>query len=126
MASRSHTTFDPEDLKNFACAEDEARVRAGFWRKLAGGATRVPFAEDAVAAYYCALDNRTPMRARAVLFGALAYFLLPSDTVPDILPVLGFTDDAAVIATALNMLAGHIAPSHRAAARAALERLRGA
>jgi len=35
----------------------------------------------------------------------------------------GFTDDAAVMATALNMLAGHITPAHRAAAQAALQRL---
>ncbi|WP_250152512.1 YkvA family protein [Ancylobacter radicis] len=108
-----------------ASPEEEARVRAGFFRKLAGVVTRVPFAEEATAAYYCALDRRTPTRVRALLFGALAYFLLPSDALPDILPALGFTDDAAVIATALNLLAGHISPAHRDAARAALDRLAG-
>ncbi|MDF2620983.1 MAG: hypothetical protein K0S00_3642 [Xanthobacteraceae bacterium] len=126
MARRFDRTLNPEEFENLADAGDEPRVRAGFWRKIAGGASRIPFAEDAAAAYYCALDSRTPTRVRALLFGALAYFLLPTDTVPDILPALGFTDDAAVIATALNLLAGHIGPSHRAAARAALERLRGA
>ncbi len=118
--------FDPNNPAHFsASADDEARVRAGFFRKLAGVAGRVPFAEEAAAAYYCALDRQTPVRVRALLFGALAYFLLPSDAVPDIFPALGFTDDAAVIATALNMLAGHISPAHRAAARAALDRLAG-
>ncbi|MFT0862129.1 YkvA family protein [Ancylobacter sp. G4_0304] len=104
--------------------EDERRVRAGFWSKLKSGAARIPFAEDAASAYYCALDRGTPVRVRMMLFGALAYFLLPADTVPDFMPVLGFTDDAAVLATALNLLAGHISPTHRAAARAALNRLR--
>ncbi|HSI41237.1 MAG TPA: YkvA family protein [Xanthobacteraceae bacterium] len=103
----------------------EARVRAGFWHKLRGVAARIPFAEDATAAYYCALDSQTPLRVRALLFGALGYFLLPADTLPDVLPILGFTDDAAVLATALNLLAGHLRPEHREAARAALERLRG-
>lgn len=118
--------FDPDNAAGFSASpEDEARVRAGFFRKLAGVATRVPFAEEATAAYYCALDRQTPARVRALLFGALAYFLLPTDALPDIFPALGFTDDAAVIATALNMLAGHISPSHRAAARAALDRLSG-
>ncbi|MCK0208312.1 YkvA family protein [Starkeya koreensis] len=103
---------------------DEARVRAGFWRKLGSAASRIPFADDAAAAYYCALDSRTPVRVRALLFGALAYFVLPSDALPDLLLGIGFTDDAAVLATALNLLASHITPAHREAARAALARLR--
>ncbi|MPT23314.1 MAG: DUF1232 domain-containing protein [Starkeya sp.] len=108
-----------------ASAADEARVRAGFWPKLAGALSRVPFAEDAAAAYYCALDTQTPTRVRALLFGALAYFLLPTDAVPDVFVGLGFTDDAAVLATALNLLASHIGADHRTAAKSALARLRG-
>ena len=42
--------------------------------------------------------------------------------IPDMIPVLGFTDDAAVLATALRMVATHIRPEHRAAARQAIER----
>jgi uncharacterized membrane protein YkvA (DUF1232 family) len=38
------------------------------------------------------------------------------------LPVLGFTDDAAVLATAIRMVANHITPEHRDAARASLKR----
>ncbi|MBS7541132.1 YkvA family protein [Ancylobacter lacus] len=104
--------------------DEESRVRAGFWRKMAGVASRIPFATDITAAYYCALDSRTPVKVRAVLFGALAYFIMPTDAVPDLLPMLGFTDDAAVLATALKLLAGHIRPEHRTAAEAALARLR--
>lgn len=126
MTRPTDRTFDIEDIEALGAGpQDEARVRAGFWRKLAAGASRIPFAEDAAAAYYCALDSRTPTRVRALLFGALAYFLLPADAVPDFFLGLGFTDDAAVLATALNLLAGHIGPDHRAAAHAALEQLRG-
>lgn len=128
MTAQSDKTFDDTAFDDTAfdrdAAGNEASVRAGFWRKIASGASRIPFAEDATAAYYCALDTRTPTRVRALLFGALAYFLLPADAVPDILPVLGFTDDAAVLATALNLLASHITPAHRNAAREALERTR--
>ncbi|MCJ8144930.1 YkvA family protein [Ancylobacter sp. A5.8] len=113
---------DPADFAR--SGEDERRVRTGFWAKMKAGAARIPFAEDAASAYYCALDRGTPMRVRMMLFGALAYFLLPADTVPDFMPVLGFTDDAAVLATALNLLAAHISPAHRAAAHAALDRIR--
>lgn len=122
------TRSDPSaeiDLESLAAsADDEAQVRARFWPKLAAVLSRIPFAEDAAAAYYCALDSRTPTRVRALLFGALAYFLLPSDAVPDFFLGLGFTDDAAVLAMALNLLAGHVGAEHRTAARSALERLR--
>jgi uncharacterized membrane protein YkvA (DUF1232 family) len=59
---------------------------------------------------------------QAALLGAIAYFVLPFDFIPDMMPVLGFTDDAAVLATAIRLVANHITPEHRDAARAALKR----
>jgi uncharacterized membrane protein YkvA (DUF1232 family) len=82
----------------------------------------LPFAEDLLAAYYCAFDRDTPLRVKAALLGALAYFVLPFDAIPDFLPVLGYSDDAAVLATAIRLVAAHIKPEHRAAARAAVMR----
>ena len=103
------------------CAgEDEARVRRDFWRKLRRVAGKLPFAEDLVAAYYCAFDYGTPIQVKAALLGALAYFVLPFDVVPDVLPLVGYTDDAAVLVTALRLVASHITPAHREAARRAL------
>jgi uncharacterized membrane protein YkvA (DUF1232 family) len=105
---------------------DEERVRRDFWRKAARVAAKLPFAEDLLAAYYCAFDQTTPFQVRAALVGALAYFVMPFDFMPDVLPLLGFTDDAAVLFTALRMVAGHLRPEHRDAARAALERIKAA
>ena len=93
-------------------------VRPRGWRP------GLPFAEDLLAAYYCAFDQATPFRVRAALVGALAYFVMPFDFMPDVLPLLGFTDDAAVLLTALRMVAGHLRPEHRDAARGALERIK--
>ena len=59
---------------------------------------------------------------QVALLGAIAYFVLPFDFMPDVLPVLGFTDDAAVLATAIRLVSGHITSDHREAARAALKR----
>lgn len=101
-------------------ARNERTVREGFWRKLRRLAGRVPFATDLVAAYYCALDPATPLRARAILLGAVAYFVMPVDVVPDAIAVLGFTDDAAVIAAAITVAGAHIQPKHRDEARRAL------
>jgi uncharacterized membrane protein YkvA (DUF1232 family) len=96
--------------------------QAAFWDKVRRVAARLPFAEDLLAAYYCAFDKETPRHVQAALLGAVAYFILPFDFVPDMLPVLGFTDDAAVLATAIRMVASHITDEHRQAARAVLKR----
>jgi uncharacterized membrane protein YkvA (DUF1232 family) len=103
-------------------ARDEARVRRGFWSKVKRVAARLPFAEDLLSAYYCAFDRATPIQVKAALLGALAYFVLPVDFVPDILPILGYADDAAVLATAVRLVTSHMRPEHREAARQALAR----
>ena len=116
--------FEAQDDKRFA--QDEETVRRGFWPKFRRFAAKLPFAEDLLTAYYCAFDRDTPLQVKAALLAALAYFILPFDFIPDMLPVIGFADDAAVLATAIRMVAGHITPAHREAARAALKRGLGA
>src|ERR1700752_3316874 len=118
MASEYSVGFEPADR----LAQDRESVRRRFWSKLKRVVAHLPFAEDLLAAYYCAFDSHTPRHVRAALLGAIAYFVLPFDFVPDVLPVLGFTDDAAVLATALRMVATHITEDHRQAARTALKR----
>jgi uncharacterized membrane protein YkvA (DUF1232 family) len=105
-----------------AFAERERKVRRDFWAKLKRFASRVPFVEDLVAAYYCALDPATPMRVRGMLLAALAYFILPTDLIPDIVAGLGFADDMALLTAVIGMIASHITPAHRAAAARALDR----
>lgn len=100
----------------------ERKVRRDFWKKLKRFAGKVPFVEDLVAAYYCALDPDTPLRVRAMLLGAIAYFILPTDLIPDAIAGFGFTDDAAVLAGVLSLVSQHITPVHRAAAARALDK----
>ena len=107
-------------------AEDEETLKRRFWQKLRALAARLPFAEDLVAAHYCAFDRQTPVHVKAALIGALAYFVMPADVVPDVLPVIGYTDDAAMLAGAIKLVASHITPDHREAARQKLARMRGA
>jgi uncharacterized membrane protein YkvA (DUF1232 family) len=103
--------------------KDEAAFRRSFWRKARRVVAQLPFAEDLLAAYYCAFDRETPLGVKATLVGALAYFILPADAIPDVLPIIGFTDDAAVLAAAIKLVASHMKPVHREAARDALARL---
>jgi uncharacterized membrane protein YkvA (DUF1232 family) len=116
--ARIDEILTPDDLAR--TGEREERVRAQFWRTVRRAARQVPFMEDVVAAYYCALDTRTPTRVRGVLLAALAYFVLPTDFIPDFIFGLGFTDDVAVLTAAITALRSHITPAHRAAAREAL------
>jgi len=59
-----------------------------------------------------------------VLDGAIFYFVVPDDLVPDYLPIIGYADDAAVIGMAIKMMSSHIKPEHREAARRMVARLR--
>jgi len=95
-----------------------------FWRKLVRVLARIPFAEDLVTAWYCAKDPATPVHARALLWGAVAYFILPAEMIPDYMVAVGFTDDAAVIAMVMSLLGRYVEPWHRARARARLDALR--
>jgi uncharacterized membrane protein YkvA (DUF1232 family) len=102
---------------------DEARFGADFMARLKRVAKKLPFAEDLLAAWICTRDPATPRRVRLTLLAALGYFVLPVDALPDIMPFLGFTDDAAVIAAALAAVAGSITPAHREQARKAMTEL---
>jgi uncharacterized membrane protein YkvA (DUF1232 family) len=122
--------FDPDAVLNPgralvpAVQRVNARVvRRGFWPKIRKLARRLPFAVDAVALWFCARDPGTPTATKAMLMAALAYFVLPTDMVPDWFVGLGYTDDAAVIAAAIALAGRAIQPKHRDAARALLDRL---
>jgi uncharacterized membrane protein YkvA (DUF1232 family) len=121
---------DVRDERRAGFGDDDAaareEVRREFWPKFRRFAAELPFAEELLAAYFCAFDRDTPRRVQVILISALAYFVLPFDFIPDMLPVIGFTDDAAVLATAVRMVTAHIGPEHRDAARRVLTRARAA
>lgn len=101
-------------------ASREKRVRSRFFATLRRAARFIPFSENLVAAYYCALDPLTPHRVRGILLAALAYFVLPFDAVPDMLAGVGFADDVTILLAAISAVRAHITPRHREAARDAL------
>ncbi|MFN7056980.1 YkvA family protein [Hyphomonas sp.] len=97
------------------------RRAQGLLPKIGKFASQLPFADDLVAAWFCARDPLTPTKAKAVLFAAAAYFVMPVDLIPDAIVGLGFTDDATVLATALSVVGAHVTERHRAMARKALK-----
>lgn len=103
---------------------NEQRVTTGFWPKIRRVAAKVPFADYALSVWYCARDDATPAAAKGMMLAALAYFVLPTDVIPDFIPALGYTDDAAVFAALTALVGRNLKPRHRAAAKAAVARLR--
>jgi uncharacterized membrane protein YkvA (DUF1232 family) len=103
---------------------NEQRVARGFWPKIRKAVARAPFAADALAVWYCARDDETPTAAKGMMLAALAYFVLPTDAIPDFIAGLGYTDDAAVFATLIGLVGRNLKPRHRDAARDAIERIR--
>ncbi len=104
---------------------DEAGFKRRFWEKFKRVAGKIPFAEDLVAAYFCATDPSTPSRVKLILIGAIAYFVFPTDAIADLLPLIGFADDAAVLAAAITQVAGSITDDHREKARKTLAETQG-
>jgi uncharacterized membrane protein YkvA (DUF1232 family) len=104
--------------------KDENNVRQNFWPKLQKNLARIPFASEVLAAWYCATDAKTPLKVKGTLFGALAYFILPFDVIPDVILGLGFTDDLAVLITAMTLVKNHITQDHRDRATATIAKLK--
>lgn len=111
--------FEPEYLGPEE--EQKKTVRQKLLATARKAARQVPFMEDVVAGYYCALDPATPAKVRATVIAALAYFVLPLDMIPDFLIGVGFGDDATVLMAAIAMIRSHMRDDHYHAAREALK-----
>jgi len=100
-------------------------VRKGFWPKIRKVAAHIPFAEDAVSLWFCAIDRETPASTKAILLAALAFFVIPKPFRPKRLPIPGLimADDAAVIAAAIAFANRAVQPRHRELARRTLNRM---
>ncbi|HEU5116892.1 MAG TPA: DUF1232 domain-containing protein [Isosphaeraceae bacterium] len=110
---KTRTPINPEAYVGSDASRNMRTVKDQFLDKARGFLRGVPLASEIVALYYCMLDSKTPMWVKAAASAALAYFILPLDAVPDILPIVGLTDDLSVLSAALAALAGFITPEHR-------------
>ena len=88
----------------------------GFWNKLTSGAKTagVEVVEKALLLYYAAQEDSTPTWAKATVVGALGYFISLLDAVPDMTPMLGYTDDLGVLVMAVSTIAAYINDNVRA------------
>jgi len=91
----------------------------GFWDKVKGYAKTAgeSVLEPALKMYYSATDPDTPVWAKTTIYGALGYFISPVDAIPDVLPVVGYTDDLGILIAAAAAVAAHIKAEHADRAR---------
>lgn len=82
----------------------------GFWSKVVkyAKAAGKEVIEKALWLYYAAQNPQTPAWAKTTIYGALGYFILPIDAIPDVLPAAGYTDDLGVIAAAITAVSMYI------------------
>lgn len=101
---------------------------SGFWQKVKDFAKQAgrEVIEKALWLYYAAQRPETPAWAKTIIFGALGYFITPVDAIPDLTPLLGFTDDLGALAAALTMVAVYIDEDTRAKAADKLDNWFGA
>lgn len=91
-----------------------------FWATVRKFGSKVPFAVDAVAMFYALKDSRTSMRDKAIIAGALIYWIDPFDLVPDFIISAGQLDDLTIVIAALAKVRSSVTEEHRAKARAIL------
>lgn len=63
--------------------------------------------------YYVFKDKKTPDWVKTTIIGALGYFILPLDLIPDLVPIAGFSDDFATILSAVSIISSHITAEHK-------------
>ncbi len=117
----SKAGIDPGKYVGRDPSEAEAKARAGFVAKAKHHLKKIPMARETVALYFCLLDPTTPLWVKGIVAGALAYFVLPLDAIPDILPIIGLSDDASILAAAYTAVAAFVTEEHREKARAWIE-----
>ncbi|WP_039948769.1 YkvA family protein [Vibrio ichthyoenteri] len=90
-----------------------------FWRKVKRSSKKLgeEIAVTGIKSWLAMTDSQTSVRHKAILGGALAYFVLPVDMVPDVLAGVGFTDDMAAMTLAANSVGTAITDQHEQAAR---------
>ncbi len=85
---------------------------SGFWNKVKKVAQKAGAKVIYVALilYYEMMDPNVSPEEKAIIIGALGYFILPVDLIPDPIPVVGFTDDLAALVAAYAYIKGHLTP----------------
>jgi uncharacterized membrane protein YkvA (DUF1232 family) len=111
---RKHVTREGTFTADYSSSYSQAT----FWAKCKSGMRKAgrEVLEKALWLYYAMQKDDCPAWAKATIVGALGYFIFPIDAIPDVLPVVGYSDDLAVLAGAVAAVASQIDGNVREAA----------
>ncbi len=112
----SDNSKSPISLKN---RYEKHYSETSFWNKIKSIARKTGYEliHNALLLYYTMQSPSTPTKDKAMIIAVLGYFILPADLIPDIIAILGFTDDAAAIMWALRTIKKNITPNIEAQAK---------
>ncbi|MCZ2845676.1 MAG: YkvA family protein [Candidatus Bathyarchaeota archaeon] len=81
-----------------------------FWDKLKSASKKMgsKLVYYSLLLFYAIQDPEVPTKSKLTIAGALGYLILPVDLIPDMIPVVGFTDDLAIIVFAVYQISSHI------------------
>jgi uncharacterized membrane protein YkvA (DUF1232 family) len=88
----------------------EEEVEEGLWNKLERVGKKINFAKDVKALYKYMRDTDVPWYRKSIVIGALIYFISPIDTIPDLVPLVGYLDDLGVIMAVLKFMGSELIP----------------
>jgi len=97
---------------------DEKMVKRDFWSKAKNIAYKFPMIEEAIAMYYFSCDKSIPYWQKGIVYGALAYLIIPFDAIPDMMGPIGYLDDAGVLTLAYQQVESSISNEHHKLAKA--------
>lgn len=105
----------PKNMENYQSLYSES----GFWDKVEKVATIVGIKTvyAALLLYYVLQDKTVPLQQRAIIYGALGYFILPIDLIPDYIPFVGFADDLSALLYAVHAVWKSVTPEMKARAK---------
>ena len=117
-----------EEIENLDFEKYEDKYsEAGLWDKIRKNIAKigVKVIYQALLLFYVAQSPNCPTKIKAGIIGALGYLISPLDLIPDMLPGIGFADDAIAIATAVALAQIYITDEIRAQAKEKLADLLG-
>lgn len=98
-------------------SDESFRTKLKDYAKAAG--LQVVYA--ALLLYYLMKDGSVPLKAKFTIGAALGYFILPTDAIPDLTPLIGFSDDLGVLIFALSQISSYITPEVKEKAKRQLQ-----
>lgn len=107
-------------FKNYTDAFSPAK----FWEKLKQYASKagIKVIYSALLLFYAYKRKETPAWAKNIILGTLGYFISPFDAIPDLTPILGYTDDIGVLGFGLVTIAAYVNDEVRLNARERLSK----